>query len=293
MSGLAVQSRNICVVTPPTPDTIDTICGSCNNLCDYEEIALASDGSLLYKKDFSDFLFRKIGTSDTIAIELYKGCDKVADLNSNVLGTFYNGFTAQPDYVGYLVDWSLVFNLFGGGKYQIKAQLSILGVSSTFESRLFRLYKYTPEIAHRTVKIESYQTGNIIASEFDYRDLLPDGWYSSTRIKGTFRKTGYPINTDKYYPTTYVNTQNREQVIPEYALVTEYVPITIGNIIGEQQILANEIFITDYNLNSTFAYRGVPVTPTEISLTPLDSSKGDIYEITFQDRTQNIIKRNV
>ena len=48
--------------------------------------------------------------SDTVAIELWKNGEKIADLNDNTYGTFFNGFangTAEQQlYVGFLLEFA-------------------------------------------------------------------------------------------------------------------------------------------------------------------------------------------
>lgn len=296
MSGFAVQLRDVCVLdvkTPTTNNNISSICGTCKDKCEYKEIVFASDNDSPIEKDFSDFLFQKLSNSDTITFELYKNGNKIADIiNNDVHGIYYDGFTNQPLYIGLLLDWTKIFNLYGGGTYQLIANLNILGTPSTFESRFFYLYKYDTELAHRTVKIESYQAGNIIGSEFDYTDLIEGGWYSSIRVKGTFGEKSYPKEVDSYLNTSYVQVQNREQIIPEYTCRIDFVPDTVATIVNQQQSLANEIFITDYDINASVQYRQLPVTIESIETEPFDFGLYK-YILTCRDRQQDLIKRNV
>ena len=296
MSGFAVQLRDICVLdvkTPTTNNNISSICGTCKDRCEYKEIVFASDNDSPIEKDFSDFLFQKLSNSDTITFELYRNSVKVADIiNNTVHGTYYNGFTNQPLYVGLLLDWTKIFNLYSGGTYQLIANLNILGNQSTFESRFFYLYKYDAQIAHRTVKIESYQTGNIIGSEFDYTDLLSEGWYSSTRVKGTFGEKAFPKEVDSYLNTSYIQVQNREQIIPEYTFRVDFVPNSIATIVNQQQSLANEIFITNTDLDESVNYILLPVTIETIETEPFNFGLYR-YILTCKDRQQDLIKRNV
>lgn len=295
MSGFAVKVKNVCVASIPTfgGNVVDAVCSASPVFgCVYYEKVFASDDPEDYKKDKTDFLFRKLSPSDSLVIELYKYGVKVADITDDSLGEFYNGFTAQLNYIGWLADWTLIFNQFSGGCYQVKVQSVIAGEAQTFESRFFLLNKYYPEIATRTVKMEVIQTGNIVGSDLDYTDLLTDGWFSSIRIEGTFGKKEPTLEIDKYETDSYELIQNREQVTFSYLLETDPIPQQIADLINEQHILGNEIFITDYDLSATFAYRKLPVAPVSYDgFSPLGNGQAR-YNITFTDRVQNNIKRN-
>lgn len=264
----------------------------CDFACEWREKVFHSSSSDAWKKDYTDFLFRKIGSADTVAFELYKAGYKVANLNDNTLGTYYSTFTAQPDYVGYLVDWSLVYNNFGGGTYQIKIIANILGADLTINSRYFDLNTYDEYEAHNTVKIESYQTGNIVGSEFDYTDLLEGGWYSSIRLQGMLEKQAPELITDNFLDTGYKVLQNQDKIENNYLLTLEGVPETISTRIFNKEILANSLLITDYNLFKEEIYRELELVPDRINELN-NSGYGKVnMSINLKDRKQNIIKRN-
>ena len=289
MSGYAVQLKKVCPVTIPTvAASVDVLCG-CDFSCPYVEKVFADDGADDYKKDYSDFLFKKVVASDTITLELYKGSVKVADLNNNDYGTYYATFIEQPLYIGYVVDWTLIFNSFGGGNYTVRANTTILGNASTSTSRIFKLNKFYPDLAHRTVRLKSIQNGNIFRSEFDFTGL---NWTTYLRVNGTFGDKSPTLEEDKYFNSSYVNTQNREQIVNEYSLRCDLIPQSVANIVSENQALANEFFVTDYNLKSEIAYRDVPVSINSIETTHFDDNSRLNYLIVLRDRTQNLIKRN-
>ena len=293
MAGLAVKIFGArAVKVPQAAPAKEEFC-PCDFTCNFRELVFADpSGTEPHKRDFTDFLTRKISASDTVEIQLWKAGAQVAVLNDDTYGTFYNGFAAQPNYVGFLLNWSKVFTAFSGGTYQVKIATTILGQSSTFVSRLFSLNMFDERLANDTIKLESYQTGNIIASEFDYTDLLDGGWYSSIRLPGVFRQVAPQVEVDDYINTAYQNVQNRTKVFKEYEAQFRSVPESIQDVIISKDIIGNSILITDYRLFADQIFRRLPVKLEGIGeLNNLSNGKVN-FSVTFRDRTEDIIKEN-
>lgn len=292
MSGNAVQLRNVCAIEKPATqqDTIAQLCG-CFYACDYKEIVFASDDGDQYKKDYTDLLFKKLVSSDTIEIKLFKDCREVATITDNTFGQFYDGFAKKPLYIGFIADWSLIFDSFGGGLYQFKTNLSILGEDSTIESRLFKLHKFNDQLAHKTIKFESLQNGNIINSQFDFTDLLPNGWPQYFRAQGFIELQAPELVEGFFVTSTYVQSQNKETINNNYKSILDFLPDGLIKLLNFNFVLANELFVTDYNLLANETFRRLPVKANNISLNRLNMYNV-VYEIDLQDRVQDIIKRN-
>jgi len=276
----------------PDPQTND-IC-ICDYLaCPYIEQVFASNDNDWWKNDKNDFLFKRFVSADTISIELFKNGNKVADLNNNTYGTFFNGFPSgtseQQLYVGYLVDWQLVFQLIGVGIYQIKAQLNIVGQSSTYESRKFDLSVYSDLAAHHSVRIETYQNGNIRGNEFDFTGL---NWYSSLRIPAVFGDPKPTIETDNYVTENHNIRQITAKNSREWTLKTKKINWEVAEKLIYNKMLANEIYMTDYNLYAESVWRRISVTPTEISKIETTGNPDKIYLINFADSKDIFKKRN-
>ena len=181
--GGATRTKAVSLPSIPTEETNDV--SLCSLGFDYEEKVFALPGGAWYKNDKSSFLFQKLITSDTITFSIYKDGALVASITDQTYGEWYDfGTLGNSLYTGFVVYWENVHSAFGAGIYKIKAEKNILGVTSTFTSRQFRLLRYTDLLADNTIRLESYQTGNIISSQFDYNDLLPNGWYQSYRVNG-------------------------------------------------------------------------------------------------------------
>lgn len=293
MAGLAIKLKGVLPITPPKPSDViaETFC-KCDFICDWEELVFASDEDDMFKKDYSDFLLTTVAPTDTVIFKLYRYGTEIATLDDDTYGVYYDGFTVQPKYRGFVVDWTKVYNVFGGGRYQVKIDSSILGVDSTFESRYFRLYAWDEEIANQTVKIETYQTGNIIGSDLDYTGLLAGGWYSAIRLQGTFGEATPELIEDKYLDTSYRQVQNREEVRFTYKLSCRNVPENIYKRLSGDQMISNTMLVTSYNLMAEQSYRQFPVAVTSFSDNSYKNNGRVDFSIEMTDRQQNIIKRN-
>ena len=260
--------------------------------CKYVEKVFVKPTEEWYKNDKNEFLFKRLVSSDTVAIELYKDGIKVDDLNTNTYGTFFNSFTGSAEqqlYVGYLLDWELVFNAFGSGKYTVQAQLNIIGNATTYESREFDLMVYSDEAAHQTVRIESTQNGNIIGNQFDFTGL---NWYQSLRIPAVFGNPTPIYENDRYVTETRKVRQIKDKMSREWTLSTKKINWEVAEKLIYNKMLANEILITDYNVFAESIWRRVGVFPKSLEKKELSGTPDKIYTIKLIDDNDYFIKRN-
>lgn len=297
-SAYFIGSANACKILGPSLPEIPILELNDSCICDfieckYIEKIFVSPGNEYWKNDMSEFLFKRFVTADTVDIELYLGETKVADLNTNTYGTFFNGFasgsTEQQIYVGYLIDWELVYGAFGAGVYQVKAQLNIIGVSTEFESRQFNVCIYSDLAADGTVRIESSQNGNIIGNQFDFSGL---DWYQSVRIPGRFGNPTPIYENDRYVTETRKVRQIKDKMSREWTLNTKKIDYEVANKLIYNKLLANEILITDYSLKAESIWRRIGVFPSEVSKSELTNTPNKTYSITFVDNKDYFIKRN-
>lgn len=297
MSGFLTK-LDVTVITPfNPPQAREKVCGCDFSTC-FAEIVFADNEATgdFWKQDKTDFLFRKQLSADTVVFELYRKGVLVATITNNDYGDYFATFTDTNLQTGWVADWTSIFNAFGGGLYNVKIQYTTLGSSYTLESRDFHLMPYRPELAHGTVRIESYQTGNVIGSDIDYSLVLsdlPNGWYSSIRLDGRFFPSGNTLEVDEYFNSNYRKTQNNTESIQEYSLETKLIPDVVSKNIKENQILANSVLITDYDLYASLIFRRKEVAPIAYSeITQFQETGSSKYLITFGDRVQNNKKRN-
>lgn len=277
----------------PTAE-INDICICDFITCEYVENVFASQSpnNEWWKNDMNEFLFKRFVATDTVSIELYKDEVKVADLNTNALGTFFNGFASgsaeQQMYVGYLLEWELVQAAHGNGTYQVKAQLNIIGNASEYESRKFKLMQYSDEAANATVRIESTQNGNIIGSQFDFTDL---NWYQSVRVPGTFGNPTPILETENYIDSNHYSKQITAKNSREWTLKTKQINYEVATKLLYNKLLANQILITDYLIKAESIFRRIDVMTSEIEK-PEILGVNRIYNVTFTDSQDKFKKRN-
>jgi len=290
-SGLATKLKGKSLPTISLKKTND-VC-YCEFECEYKANVFAEIGGEGYKNDKSQFLFRRFVASDTVAIELWKNGEKIADLNDNTYGTFFNGFPSgsaeQQLYVGYLLEWEDVFAAFGGGEYRVKAELSIIGVSSTFESELFVLMGYSDKAADGTARIETVQNGNIIGSIFDFTGL---NWYQSVRVRGRFYEESEEFEKIVYKTQEYRQEQVQDKIIENWSLEADFIPRSVSEFLTKNAVLSNSFNVTDYNLLNEQILREIEVVPESIEKTRIQDNRNANYVIKFTSRNDNIIKRN-
>jgi hypothetical protein len=293
-SGNAVKELGPSLPEIPVDENND-ICICDYIQCQYIEKVFASQSpnNEWYKNDKNEFLFRRFVTTDTVDIELYKDEVKIEDLNTNTFGTFYNGFpsgnTEQQLYVGFLLDWELVQATYGNGFYQVKAQLNIIGVASTYESRTFNLLQYSDIDANKTVRIESYQDGNIFGSSFDFTGL---NWYQSLRLPGTFGNPTPVLETDNYINSNHESRQITAKNSREWSLTTGLINYEVGTKLLYNKLLANRILITDYLIKAESIFRRVDVIVQEIDKPEIKGIPDRSYNAKFTDRLDKFRKRN-
>lgn len=246
-----------------------------------------------WKNDKNEFLFKRLVSSDTVAIELYKDGLKIEDLNTNAFGTFFNGFASgsaeQQLYVGFLLDWQLVHTTHGLGTYQVKAQLNIIGNASDFVSREFQLCIYSDTNASGTVRIESTQNGNIEGGQFDFTGL---DWYQSIRIPGIFGNPTPVYESGRYVTSTRKVVQNRDKLGHQWTLNTKLISWEVVQLVIYNYMLGNEILITDYFIRAESVFRRIGVFPEEMEKADGQGNPNRRYNVTFVDNIDILIKRN-
>lgn len=257
--------------------------------CCYSEDVFALPNGDWWQNDKSSILIKKLLSTDIIIYKLYKNDIEVTTLDTNILGEYHN-FNL---YTGFIIYWENVYNLYGSGKYQIKAELNFAGIETIRESQIYCLNLYSDLAADRTIRLETYQNGSIISSGYNYDELfLPRGWYQSFRLKGKFWNKKPTLEQD------YLMTSDREMLQIQDKLTYEYdmgllpIPSQVAKVIIDDNMLANEIFITDYNLYNSEIFRRVPVYVSSIEPIHYSDSRNSVYNLTFKDRFDNVLKRN-
>ena len=293
----AVQNGFIGSNTIEIPSTPESTCLCIASDCERNSRVLADfSDSDDRKNDKTSFLFKLFSSSDTISIKLLKDDEEIETLDNNNFGTFYDigslsaGVPEQDFYSGYLLDWQAVLLAHGIGYYTIKADFTQFGSPVEFESQQFYLLPYSDDQANGSVKLVSYQNGNIESSQFDFTVM---NWYQQIRFNGILWNKQSEFITDNYFNSNRKIIQIQDQIKNTYSLQIEFLQNSISEFIIENNLIANSILVTDYNVTNTTKYTNIPLAVEEIAdSTELYYYNGRSHEIIMTDRTQNIRKRN-
>jgi hypothetical protein len=262
----------------------------CNYDCDFRQLVLA--GATDYETDRSDFL---VDIPDTVTgsfmitlINQSSGLE--TQLINNTFGTYFGlGTMSQVTKGGYLINWGLVRDFLGYGRYKVRIEQTFFGQTIETESHIYDLKPYDPEYADGTVRIETVRDG-CIEGGIDYTGLE---WLTQVRIPGKFGFKTPRLERDFYETNTRKVAQIQDKVISTYELRTSLLPSFISDALIEDGFMASSIFITDYNLISARDIRQLEVVATEYSeATEYYVSRKSKYVIQFEEKTQNLIKRN-
>lgn len=263
--------------------------------CNYRERVFSEVGAITdwNKNDKTTLLFKKAISADTITIKLIDG-DTEYTITDDTYGTYYapGSLTSQPLYVGFVADWNKIYNALGPGLYTFEITTVIIGVTTTIDSIEYFLQPYSDRAADGTVRIETYNTGTILSSLFDYTDLLSGGWYQSFRIRGKLLPKVPKLVTDNYYDQDYNLRQIQDKITDEYTLDLSLVPIEIADKLIYDNLLANRILVSDYNIYNEDVKRQVELYPIEIDKKVYTFNIWARFTIKFTTVIDNIIKNN-
>lgn len=285
------------IVGPTLPDVdppaINDICICDYIICEYYELVFGSPSNDEWKKDYSDFLFRRLVAADTVELELHNLKEKVADLDDNTLGTLFDGFTQgnndQSLYYGFLLDWSAVLSAHGADTYFVKAKLDILGVETEVDSRYFKLYQYSDLIADKTVRIHSVQNGNLFGTQFDFTGLE---WNQYLRVAGKFGNPTPQYETDRYIDSEQNYRQIKDQMTRRWSLNTGLIPWEVAEKLVYNKMMANELYMTDYDIYAESIWRNISVRLEDLDKPEIFNFPRKRYNFTFVDNQLVFQKRN-
>jgi hypothetical protein len=225
------------------------------SLCCIKESVLADYSGTIWKNDVKGFMFQVAAPTDTLVMYLQKDTVDVATLNDNTYGTYYaiggiTYYTDQSLLTGYILEWSKVLALNGIGNYRIKIVYTTFSGSTTTYSNNFKLRVYSFENASGTVRIDSYMNGYLMRNRMNYKGL---NFPNMIRVRGWFGNSEEKIETTNDIYANYINekrlvVQRKVQQTDIFNLELHPLPKCIANDIRYYHFLANDIYITDYNI---------------------------------------------
>lgn len=266
----------------------------CNECC-FEQRVFAKLGSTFdHENDKTSILFRQIIPTDTIDFELIKNGVKVADLNGATLGEYFNlGSFPRQEYKGFILDWQLVLSIHGAGCYNVRTQLNRLGVASVVDSIDYKLAPYTDAAADETARIDVIQNGYLIGNkwEFDYTGM---NWPQQVRLIGKFNKVKPDYSTIDYQDSQRNSKQIQDELQDNYTLELSAIPKEVYDTLVYEMLLANETFVTDYNVWNSDVLRSEPVKLDKVDkMNAFRGVRKKQWSFKFKARQNDTIKRNV
>lgn len=262
--------------------------------CNYREPVFSEAGSIVdwNKNDKTALLFKKAIAADTITIKLYKDLIPYT-ITDDTYGTYYAGtLTGQNKYWGFVADWNKIYNTLGAGRYYFEIISVIIGATTTIETIEYWLQPYSDLQANNTIRIETYNTGTILSSPFDYTGILPDGWYQSFRIKGKLLPKIPKLITDNYIDQDNNIIQINDKITNDYELDLNLIPASIADQLIYDNLLANKILVSDYNIYNEDVKRQIELRPTDIEKKYYNYNNNVKIKIKFTSSKDNIIKNN-
>jgi len=217
---------------------------------------------LAHENDKSSFLFKRTIESDLVSFSIELNGATLITVSNDNYGVYYESFTNNTLFSGFIADWLKIGEAFGVGQYRIIANLTILGATYTVPSNYFNLEYYHEKKANGTVKIEAFRLGYSLKDDIDYSTLLVEGWYQSKRFVGHFGNKTNKFEVETFLNGSYKELQITSRTKSEYKL-TGLVSSVNLDFIQNGLLLSPTIYITDYNIANDNVYRYVPVNVVE------------------------------
>ena len=268
-----------------------------------------------YTNDFTSFILDvPLGgiVEATLIRILPNGTEISTPIVDSTLGSFYATGVVRVNTWAFILKWERVRDVIAFGRYKFNLVLknSSGTVISDETTPCFRLLPYTCERANRTVRITTTQKG-YIENGFNYENLdyaldlyadtsgqfvqfiLADFWPQQIRWYGDFWETAQTLLVDNIVDTNRNSQQVQTQIVNNYNLRLEHIGANVSDRFFNDNMLANEIFIDDYQINAVKQYVNVQVSPLEIAdRKRFKGSKNEIFEVTFEQFQKATLKRN-
>ena len=160
-------------------------------------------------------------------------------------------------------------------------------------SDIYNLLEFSDSRADQTFVMRTLMNGKIKRSAFDFTGINWENWI---RLPGYFGFRTPEFITEEYLTNNYEEEQIQDEIRDEYTLwIEKLLDASVSEEFIYHNLLANEIFITDYNLCNTDKkkFTNFPVKPSSIDEPVEDRyTKGRFYKVKFTDRFKDNFKRN-
>jgi hypothetical protein len=157
-------------------------------------------------------------------------------------------------------------------------------------------------VVNRTVRIETVQNGSINGGPTEF-NFVGMEWENMFRLPGHVSTRKPTLEDESYLTSKRERKLIQRKIINTYTLHTELIPRSVVNLLIYDSLLANSIFVTDYNLFSphmlvqgkSFEYNRIAMHPESIDEPTggFSLSQKELHNINFFDATELPLKRDV
>lgn len=261
-----------------------------------------------YKNDKKDFII-KVANNSTVVGTLIKiapdGTETPTTIVDNTLGILYVLGVLKSNVWGFKLSWRLVASVLGFGKYKFNITVENSSSNETFneDSVCWQLIPYSCQNAHRTIRIDTLQSG-YFEGAFDYTDLVvpADGgnktvsvgthWPQQIRLWGRFFRSEWQLNVDNLVTQQRGQEMIQTQTIRGFTLLLDTIQTKISDHLIEDMLLAPEVKISDYNINNIEVYKRERVSLTDIGEPVIHTQNiNEFYDIKFVEWQQDNVHR--
>ena len=259
--------------------------------------AYPTDSNDTDKNDYSQALFRLSTTSDTIKQELWRNGVKVADINDDTYGRYWDigditYYAGQELQAGCEISWLLVYNAFGVGNYQIKTEITpLVGDVISVNSVMYKLFVFDGARMNGSIRIESLMNGTTERNGIIYKGLnIKD----VTRLPGIITE-----GQEEWEQVTDIYENERNEVvrrsgkIDTFDLTTLPIPKCMSVRLTDYHAFADDLYISDYNIGN-FSYDIIRKNVVKADAFDTESVDNQNRKVSikgkFKEKQQNNIK---
>lgn len=175
----------------------------------------------------------------------------------NTYGTFKDFAVEVKNNLNYIsiknILWSAVRASFGVGEYRIVSSATDIFSNEILDSSFtYKVMDYSDTEVDNTVFIRVNNQGILgsVNRPQDKRFEFPDDWVDGIRIKGTFGGSSSDYEEEHTRLNDGFRLYTKHTQVPKYILDADRAPQNVLNFLRNEILMANRIFMTNYNTNS-------------------------------------------
>lgn len=228
------------------------------------------------------------------------GTETVNSIVDNTYGFLYTTGSLKANFWGFILDWYSVYNKLGYGRYKFNITVTDSGGNDVYDqtSSCYTLLTYSCDNAHRTIKINTRQSG-YFEGGIDYTGInyvLELGrytdWGQEVRLWGRFHRNGTNLITDNIVTQTRGQEQVQSQTVKTFVLKLDNIVPSVSNRIIYDMLQAPDVKINDFNYNNPSVNQNQRVSLTNFAETiNIPLVKQEFFTIEFEEYFQNNVHR--